>query len=413
MRTPFGICRFFVLHVLLFLIGKLYAQTSLELVQVVFRHGDRTPIDPFPKDTHKDYWTEGFGQLTNIGKQQHYELGQFIRQRYQGFLNESYNCDEVLINSTNVDRTLMSAESNLAGLYPPSVEELWNPDIAWQPIPVHTLPTPIDYVLDTDSYCPKYDSLDNLVRHSPGMERINEENLDLYSFVTNETGRNITDIFGISKIYDTLMIEKIYNLSIPSWVDPVYDQMHNLSDMTFTWKYKLPDERRLRGGPMVEHMIHNMQLKINGQNEKRKAYIFSSHDTEVAAFLSALDVFNGVAPPYASAVFVELHSLSEDQYGVQVLYRNASSVDPYVMTIPNCSAMCPIEEFISLTKPIVPVNIVSECEVTVDILTKFPWPVAVAVVCLTLVFIVIICIGIICWRKQQPHDYQYVMVQNE
>lgn len=34
----------------------------------------------------------------------------------------------------------MSAEANLAGLYPPEGQEMFNPNISWQPIPVHTVP---------------------------------------------------------------------------------------------------------------------------------------------------------------------------------------------------------------------------------------------------------------------------------
>lgn len=412
MRTYRGTF-YFIIQMLLCGTGMFTAQNSLQLVQILFRHGDRTPIEPFPTDKHKDYWTQGFGQLTKIGKQEQYELGQFIRKRYQDFLNESYNCDEVLINSTNVDRTLMSAESVLAGLYPPSSEELWNDNILWQPVPVHTEQTPTDYVLNTDSYCPKYDSLYSKVLLSPGMQQINEENKGLYGLVTNKTGRNVMDIFGINKVHDTLLIEKLYNLSIPGWVDPVYNQMRNLSNLSFTWKYKLHEERRLKGGPLVGHMIHNMQLRIDRQNTVRKTYLFSSHDTSVSAFLSALDLFNGIAPPYAAAVFVELHSMSSDKYGVQILYRNSSSKDPYLMIIPNCSSLCPLDKFVALTESIIPDDIVSECKVTSDILKIFPWPVAVAVVCLTGVFLISLLFGIMCWRKRQGHEYHYVMVQNE
>lgn len=40
----------------------------------------------------------------------------------------------------------MSAYSNLAGLYEPDSETNWNPDIKWQPIPVHTSPQASDMV---------------------------------------------------------------------------------------------------------------------------------------------------------------------------------------------------------------------------------------------------------------------------
>ena len=56
---------------------------------------------------------------------------------------------EIYVRSTDVDRTLMSAMSNLAGLYPPSGDQIWNKDIMWQPIPVHTRPTLVNYLLNS------------------------------------------------------------------------------------------------------------------------------------------------------------------------------------------------------------------------------------------------------------------------
>jgi lysosomal acid phosphatase len=41
----------------------------------------------------------------------------------------------------------MSAYSNLAGFFPPgNSSEKWNPDLDWQPIPVHTVSQNVDNV---------------------------------------------------------------------------------------------------------------------------------------------------------------------------------------------------------------------------------------------------------------------------
>jgi hypothetical protein len=89
-----------------------------------------------------------YGQLTDAGIAQHYRLGGFIRQRYNSLLNSTYIASEIQIRSTDFDRTLMSAQSNLAGLYPtPNTTEN---KIPIQPIPIHTVPTSQDFVRALD-----------------------------------------------------------------------------------------------------------------------------------------------------------------------------------------------------------------------------------------------------------------------
>ncbi|XP_026576182.1 prostatic acid phosphatase [Pseudonaja textilis] len=107
----------------------------------LYRHGDRSPLSSFPQNSVKeDAWPWGYGQLTKTGIQQAYNLGQWLKDRYKNFLSPSYKPKEIYVQSTDYDRTIMSAEVVLAGLFPPSAEEEWNPDIHWQPIPVHTMP---------------------------------------------------------------------------------------------------------------------------------------------------------------------------------------------------------------------------------------------------------------------------------
>ena len=75
--------------------------------------------------------------------------------RYGELLGEEYSEEEVVVRSTDVDRTLMSALSNLAGLFPPQGSQVWDEELAWQPIPVHTVPQDEDYLLSSHSHCPR------------------------------------------------------------------------------------------------------------------------------------------------------------------------------------------------------------------------------------------------------------------
>lgn len=82
------------------------------------------------------------------GKLQEYELGKWFRKRYEKPLNISdYEVDEIRMDSSNSNRTIMSAELVLAGFYPPNKRDEWNNDgLGWQPVPVHSISDSVDNV---------------------------------------------------------------------------------------------------------------------------------------------------------------------------------------------------------------------------------------------------------------------------
>ena len=189
---------------------------ALKFVHVIFRHGDRSPISHYPKDpfSARSEWPVGPGQLTSVGKRQHFLLGQQLRQTYgEGrLLGSVYSEEEVVVRSTDVDRTLMSAQANMAGLFPPSGYLEWNPDLAWQPVPVHTVAKERDSLLSsTHSLCPRLVRLRQEAASSDWAAQIYRENADLLRYLTLHTGEVIDSILKLDWLYDTLLVEQLYN----------------------------------------------------------------------------------------------------------------------------------------------------------------------------------------------------------
>ena len=110
-----------VLLILLFQIPNSWSETStLKLIEILHRHGERTPLefidgDPFG---HQKYWPMGLGQLTLKGKHRMYKMGEFFRKNYSEFFNE-INHTQVYSRSSIQHRCIESGSVFLAGAFPP------------------------------------------------------------------------------------------------------------------------------------------------------------------------------------------------------------------------------------------------------------------------------------------------------
>lgn len=93
-------------------------ENNLYFVFLNLRHGARSPL--ILKKNHTDlfggYWTMP-GELTELGRRQHYEIGLKNRERYSNFISSQYDPKEVQIYSTSFDRTINSIQSQLLGFY--------------------------------------------------------------------------------------------------------------------------------------------------------------------------------------------------------------------------------------------------------------------------------------------------------
>nr|CAD7424090.1 unnamed protein product [Timema monikensis] len=44
-----------------------------------------------------------------------------------------------------------------------------------------------------------------------------------------------------------------------------------------------------------------------------------------------------------------------------VSYKNSTETDPHLLQLPGCDALCPLDSFVELTKPIIPDDLTTEC----------------------------------------------------
>uniref|UniRef100_A0A8C5J3S9 Lysosomal acid phosphatase n=1 Tax=Junco hyemalis TaxID=40217 RepID=A0A8C5J3S9_JUNHY len=337
----------------------------------VYRHGDRSPIKAFPRDPYQESaWPQGFGQLTQVGMRQQWELGQALRRRYRDFLSDTYRRQEIFIRSTDCDRTLMSAEANLAGLYPPGGQEMFNPNISWQPIPVHTVPESDERLLKFPlTPCPRYEQLQTETRHSAEYINKTKENWQFLEMVAKETGIRDISLESIWSVYDTLFCEQAHKMDLPGWVTPeVMTHLKELKDFGFEFLFGIHnrvEKARLQGGVLLDHIRKNLTKAANASaHQNLKLLVYSAHDTTLVALQTALDVYNKIQAPYASCHLFELYQEDDGNFSVEMFYRNESGKEPFPLTIPGCQHKCPLQRFLELTDPVVPQDWEQECKVS-------------------------------------------------
>ncbi|KAG8196645.1 hypothetical protein JTE90_006555 [Oedothorax gibbosus] len=341
---------------------------NLLLVQMLVRHGARAPHHKlYPTDPNPiEVWPQGLGMLTQLGKRQQYVLGKFLRYFYQGFVTSNPN--EILVNSSEHDRCLQSALSNLAAFYAPTTEQWVVEDgLNWQPVVVHYREKTSDKYL-SNADCTKFEKEKHKLYNSSDLLSELEKHNDLLEALKMHGGINITDFIDVVKFHDTVFTEKYHCLNVSEWIEPYWDELTALTDLTFHMMTNTTVLQRLRSGPILEKMLENMDNKIAGKDDHLKVYMYSTHDSNIAFLLNALGVYE-LPPPFSACLLVELHE-TLNRPAVRLLYlnsttmQNISSISPVPLKLQGCDEFCPLEHFRQLVQPIIPEDWNKECQTT-------------------------------------------------
>lgn len=136
-----------------------------------------------------------------------YELGKYLRTRYQKLIGTKYSPQKVYIRSTDEDRNLMSAQCNAAGMFPPSKDEIWNENLNWHPVPIHTIPLSDDYLLNSFVPCPRFDQMFKQRMDSDEIKSLMEQHRTLVEYMEKNSGIPLPELVDVLNLYNILFVE--------------------------------------------------------------------------------------------------------------------------------------------------------------------------------------------------------------
>ena len=365
-----------------FLMGL--ASCEIRFAFEMFRHGARAPIvlKENNRDILNEYWNMD-QELTAVGMRQHYLIGYRNRKNYMNFLSNSFDPNEMYVISTNSNRTIMSAYSQLQGLYPNGTGPeltLFQQATAFPPIddvdytleigrlgkntfpnraavfPIHNFGDNSRYFgLNHPNVCPAMkelegnnlkkkllkDFMDKFVSYY-GDALMKILNVTVDYFYKYQNIWEITDAF-ICDYTDgrELKMLKDANIDLVEFNKTIYEFLY-LDIMEIA----SGDKDNLMGlvsmSPTGLDILKWMQGRIN--NDKNnvgyqgynspKFVMYSGHDTNMGLMQyylkQTLKFKNVYLTPFASSIFFELHrnlnydpsNFGEDDYYVMIRYNN-------------------------------------------------------------------------------------------
>jgi len=353
---------------------------TLQSVQIVTRHGDRSPLtmvknnednvwqckspreyvsinNPNGQSTYlkfidtaadpdytNPYIRNSFwkgtcfpGQLTKKGSDQHVKLGQALREIYVNklrFIDEE-SLSDLYVRSTNVLRTQLSVQSLLTGFMPNITES----------IPIHTIPQEIEIYFPNHRACPILDKIEEEIKNEAKWKEFIEKNAEFKKKLDNNMGYPLSeDNYGFQKYVDVFLARACNDMSMPCtennchYTTEMLKRINDIADYEYGYifsKAEHSDQYLKAGiGYFLREIINNMGSSLGSKHDRDlnhtpSFYIYSTHDNSVAPIIGALGVEPMEWPPYASNLIFELwrdnesnpDSVNFNDYVVRVIYN--------------------------------------------------------------------------------------------
>ncbi len=291
-----------------------FSADSLIFAMDVIRHGDRTPTKVIP--TVPYVWSDGLGQLTAKGMQQEYQLGQAFRKEYieeTHLLPDHYSFGTLKALSTDTDRTRMSAESCLLGLYPLGTGPKLGNDFAlpqgFQPIPVAAVPKKAQWPMEEYN-----EDIETRLSLTPAWVQKTKALAPNFERWSQAMGITIQNIAQLDELGNVLWIYQQNGIPLPQGLTETdIKTMEDTGVWAMLTPLRDPKILRITGRPLFHLIVKD--LSQAAENKSAVKYeLIAAHDTTLLSLLSVMGVPISEQPPYASDLNFELFQSEKTQY---------------------------------------------------------------------------------------------------
>jgi acid phosphatase len=346
----------FLALIFLLNISAVKADEKLIFAASLIRHGDRTPFAEIKSPVITYNWPQGIGELTPIGMHQVFLLGREMRARYVDrfqLLPPVYQNGTVYALSTDLNRTIMSASCFLTGLYPPGTGpamEDGNPALpfAFQPIPIHTIPSGQKNIINPTSESLEKHSL-MLKKYAYNQKAWLEENLKFsadYPRWSRILGVEIMSLEDTLVPGDHINCMTIHEIPYPEgFTREDARKIIRARNRAAALRYLSREMTWFMTAGFFSRMMEDFNLAV-GRRQPCRFILYSGHDDSLIAVMSCLNAPLDENPPYASHIDFELYR-DDLLYRVKVRFNGK----PVYLAPGNDKDSCSLEEFYEIIKP--------------------------------------------------------------
>lgn len=305
------------------------------------------------------------GQLTSIGFKQQLDNGENYRKVYvdSGFLLKNFSSVEHRVRSTDIFRTLQSAQMFMTGLFPPSQPVEGRSGI----MDINTMDATYENLYPNSKLCPK--SEEYILAYFKSSEF-----LDHYQSVSVQLVKDLQtalddDTFaynGIFQLFDCLNVFKCHEVAIPPGItQELYQRVTEEVTYVFNHMYAYPsmqEAAKVGIGFFVKEMFKEVADMMDNES-KLKFILYSGHDVTLMPLQLAFNISDGVWPPYASQLIFEVYQMSDNSFSLRILYNGKVQKMPFC----NNKEMCDMDTVERHLATIEPESVEKNCQTSMKV----------------------------------------------